>query len=260
MRQVLAMLTDQNTMIKHFMFGYGSPNYGPAPIYPKGNPFVDSAESSNPYPYSIPNAEKVLKAHGWQVNPGGVDVCSVGGPTGCGAGVATGTKLSLNLLWATGLTITQEIVDLFQSDADQAGVKITTRSGTFGNVLGQATPCVLPKGKGTPACNWQLVEWGGIGLSTYPDGAGLFNTGGGLNVGSYSNPKMDALINETTYSSGLSPFFQYENLVVQQEPFIMSPSPTNIFATASNLAGYGLTGEFTGAFNYIEPQFWYFTK
>ena len=184
----------------------------------------------------------MLKAHGWQVHPGGVDVCTVGGPTGCGAGVATGTKLQLNLLWATGLTITQEIVDLFQSDADQAGVKITTRSGTFGNVLGQATPCVLPKGKGTPACNWQLVEWGGIGLSTYPDGAGLFNTGGGLNVGSYSNPKMDTLINETTYSSGLSPFFQYENLVVQQEPFIMSPSPTNIFATASNLAGYGLTG------------------
>jgi peptide/nickel transport system substrate-binding protein len=260
MRQVLEHLTDQSTMIKHFMFGYGVPAYGPAPVYPLGNPFVTEAEASNPYPYSISAAEALLKAHGWQVNPGKVDVCVKAGPSGCGAGVSVGQKLSLNLLWASGLEITQEIVDLFQSDTAQAGVQVNPRSATFNTVIAQATPCVLPKGKGTPACNWQLAFWGGVGLSTYPSGEGLLNTGGGLNVGQYSNPTLDKYINESTYSPGLTAFDQYEALVVQQVPWIWQPDPDNIFATAKNLAGFGLTGEFTGAFNYIEPQFWYFTK
>ena len=54
------------------------------------------------------------------------------------------------------------------------------------------------KGKGTPTCNWQLGEYGGLGLSTYPSGEGLFNTGGAFNAGRYSNPTMDKLINETS--------------------------------------------------------------
>lgn len=258
-RQVLARLMDQNTMIAHFMDGYGTPVYGPMPIYPKGNPFVTKEDITNPNPYSVSAAEALLKAHGWKVNPGGVDVCQTPGPTGCGAGVTAGEKLSINLLWATGLEISQEIVDLFQSDAAQAGVQITPKGATFNSVISVATPCVLPKGKGTPACTWQLVFWGGIGLSTYPSGEGVFNTGGGLNVGSYSNPTLDNFINESTVASTLSAFDQYENLVVQQAVWLWTPTPDNIFATAKNLAGYGLTSEFAGAFSYIEPQFWYFT-
>ena len=44
MRQVLAHLMDQNTIIQHFMGGFGIPTYGPTPIYPKGNPFVSPSE------------------------------------------------------------------------------------------------------------------------------------------------------------------------------------------------------------------------
>ena len=49
-RQVLAHLIDQNTMIKHFMDGYGTPTYGPAPIYPLGNPFVSYGRKDQPLP------------------------------------------------------------------------------------------------------------------------------------------------------------------------------------------------------------------
>jgi peptide/nickel transport system substrate-binding protein len=255
-RQVLAHLMDQNTMITHFMDGYGIPTYGPVPIYPKGNPFVTSAESTNPNPYSVSQAESILKAHGWQVNPGKVDICEKGGAAGCGVGVATGQKLSINLLWASGLEISQEIVDLFQSDTALAGVQINPKSGTFNSVLSVATPCVLPKGKGTPACNWQLVFWGGVGEATYPSGEGVFNTGGGLNVGSYSNTTLDGYINNSTIASTLGPFDNYENLVVNQAVWIWTPTPDNIFATSKDLTGYGLTSEFCGAFSYIEPQFW----
>jgi len=260
LRQALEQLTDQKTMIDHFMGGYGTPTYGPTPIYPKGNPFVSPAELSNPYPYSVSKAEALLKAHGWQINPGKVDVCEVPGPSGCGPGVTKGEKLSINLLWASGLEITQENVDLFQSDAALAGAQINPRSAVFNTVLAQATPCVLPKGKGTPACQWQLAFWGGVGLSTYPSGEGIFNTGAGLNVGSYSNPTVDKLINESTVASTLAPYKQYEDLIVKQVPWIWEAVPDNIFATTKNLVGYGLTSEFTGAFDYIEPQFWHFTK
>ncbi|MDA8264767.1 MAG: hypothetical protein M0T79_05360, partial [Actinomycetota bacterium] len=58
----------------------------------------------------------------------------------------------------------------------------------------------------------------------------------------------------------LAAYHAYENLVVKEEPWIWQPVPDNIFATAKNLQGYGLTSEFAGGFAYIEPQFWYFTK
>ncbi len=259
MRQVLAHLVDQTTMIQHFMAGYGTPVYGPTPVYPKGNPFVSPSELTNPYPYSVSAAEKLLKAHGWQVNPGKVDVCEVAGPTGCGAGVTKGQKLSLNFLYSSGSTILQEDADLWQSDAGKAGVQINPRTADFNTVISQVQACTA-KGKGTPTCNWQLGQYGGISLSTYPSGEGLLNTGGAFNAGQYSNPTVDNLINETSTAKSLSTYKAYEDLIVKDEPWIWQPQPDNIFATAKNLTGYGMTSEFTGEYGYIEPNFWSFTK
>jgi len=260
MRQVLAHLTDQNTMIKHFMFNFGTPTYGPTPVYPLGNPFVSAAERKNPYPYSLADAESLLRAHGWQVNPGKLDVCVKPGPAGCGAGVYKGEKLSLNLLYSSGNTVLQEDNDLLQSDARQAGVQINPRSEEFNSVIAQVQPCVLPKDKNSPLCSWQLGEYGGLSLSTYPAGAGVLNTGGAFNAGQYSNPTLNRLIEQSTTSSSLSAYYAYENLVVQQEPWIWQPVPDNVFATSRHLSGYGLTSEFCGGFNYIEPQFWRLSK
>jgi peptide/nickel transport system substrate-binding protein len=260
MRQVLAHLTDQTTMIQHFMGGYGIPTYGPTPISPKGNPFISPSELRNPYPYSVSAAERLLTAHGWQVNPGKVDMCVVPGPAGCGAGVTKGEKLSLNLLYTSGEPELQEQTDLVQSDAAKAGVQINPRAATFNTVLAQVEPCVLPKGKGTPACEWQLGEWGGLGLSTYPSGEGVFNTGGAFNFGQYSNPTLDKLINESTVAGTLTPYKQYEDLVVKEEPWIWQPVPDHLAATVKNLTGYGLTSEFAGYREYIEPNYWAFTK
>ena len=258
MRQVLVHLVDQGTMIAHFMQGYGTPTYGPTPIYPKGNPFLSPSESHNPYPYSVNAAESLLKAHGWKVNPGKVDICEVPGPKGCGAGVTKGQKLSLNLLYSSGLTILQEDTDLFQSDAALAGVQINPKAETFNSVITQVQQCNLPKGKGTPQCNWQLGEYGGISLSTYPSGEGLLNTGGAFNAGQFSDPVLDNLIQQSTVSTDLSVYKKYEDRVVKEVPWIWQPVPDNIFATKKGLSGYGLTSEFDGGFGYIEPNFWTF--
>ena len=140
------------------------------------------------------------------MNPGGVDVCQTAGPAGCGAGVTAGEKLSLNMLYSSGDAIEQEDTDLFQSDAAQAGVQISTRSASFNTVITDVEPCVLPKFKTAPTCTWQLGEFGVLGESTYPSGEGVLNTGGAFNSGSYSNPTLDKYINESTVGAHAAAF------------------------------------------------------
>jgi len=255
-RQDLARLVDQNTIIAHFMDHLGTPGYGPVPIYPLGNPFVSPSELHNPYPFSISTVKSDLQAHGWQVNPGKVDVCTKPGASGCGAGVTAGEKLSLNLLYASANPTLEEMVDLFQSNASQAGMQISTRSATFNTVISVVSQCVLPKGKNTPQCQWQLGEWGGLGLSTYPSGEGVFNTGGAFDIGTFSDPVLDKYINESTVASTLGPFKAYEDRTVQDEPWIFVPDQDHIAATKTGLSGYGFTSEFAGYRTYIEPNYW----
>ena len=71
-------------------------------------------------------------------------------------------------------------------------------------MISQVQPCTA-KAKGTPTCNWQLGEYGGISESTYPSGEGLLNTGGAFNAGQYSNPTVDKYINESTVASTFRP-------------------------------------------------------
>lgn len=260
-RQALSYLTDQNTMIKRFMYGYGVPGYGPTPVYPRGNPFISTKEMSNPYPFSINKAKTLLISHGWKVNPGGVDTCVSPGNANnqCGAGIAKGEQLSLNLLYSTGNPVTQEDNDLFTADASEAGIKISSKSSDFNTVIQTVQPCVLPKEKSAPTCTWQLGEYGGISESTYPSGEGLINTGGALNAGSFSDPVLDKYISESTVSSNLTAYKNYENRFVEDDPWIIQPDPGHLAATY-HLTGYGLTTEFNGYRSYIQPNFWRLTK
>ena len=258
-RQVLQHLVDQTTMIKHFMFGYGIPTYGPTPVYPLGNPFATSVEKSNPYPFSVATAVSILKAHHWKVTPGGTDVCELGGASGCGAGVPTGQKLSLSLLYSSGSQVLDEETALYKSDAAQAGIQISLKSEPFGTVVGIVNPC-LPGKATSPTCTWQLGEYGGISYSTEPTGGALFLPGGSLNAGSYDNPAVNTLIKEIHTSPTLKPYYQYEALLAKDLPWIWQPVPDGIVAVDSHLTGYGITGQFTGTGGYIEPQYWYFVK
>ena len=106
------------------------------------------------------------------MNPGKVDCLRKWpAPAGCGAGVTKGEKLSLNLLYSNGTILLQEETDLLQSDAAKAGVQINPKSADFNTVISQVQPCTA-KAVGTPTCNWQLGEYGGISQSTYPSGRG----------------------------------------------------------------------------------------
>ncbi|HET9060199.1 MAG TPA: ABC transporter substrate-binding protein, partial [Acidimicrobiales bacterium] len=258
-RQVLSTLTDQNSMIKRFMYGYGVPGYGPTPVNPRGNPFISTKEMSNPYPFSVSKAKTMLIRHGWKLNPGGVDTCASpgSGPNQCGAGIAAGAKLAFNLLYANDSTVEQEDNDLFAADASEAGIQITAKSTDFNTVISTVQQC--GKDKTAPTCTWQLGEYGGIGESTYPSGEGLINTGGAFNAGSFSDPLLDKYINQSTVSTNLGAYKNYENRWVEDDPWIIQPDPAHLAATY-HLSGYGLTTEFNGYRNYIQPNFWRLSK
>jgi len=253
-RQALQHLTDEPVMIASFLHGYGVPSYGPVPIKPSSS-FLTAYEASDPYPYSVEAAERLLASHGWK-RQDGVQTCE--DPARCGAGIARGTKLSLNMLYAShsGLTLQNE---LFQSDAAKAGVRITLREESFGTVLGIVSPCTPGKGGITlssPQCTWQLGDFGGSPEFPEPTGGAFFLPGAALNSGSYNNPELTTLIHEIRRSDSLQPFYDYENLLAKELPWIWEPTPSGAAAVAKNLAGPGITS----VFNVLSPNYWYFVK
>ena len=85
--------------------GYAVPTYGPVPLAPP-NTFVDNYERNNPYKFSVSDAAKLLKAHGWaDVGSGQVAYCAKpgSGPGECGAGVPKGLQLKFGLVYQSGV-------------------------------------------------------------------------------------------------------------------------------------------------------------
>jgi peptide/nickel transport system substrate-binding protein len=255
LRQALQHLVDQPAMVTDFLHGYGSPTYGPAPIYPKNNPFVDSFELTNPYPYSIAAAERLLASHGWKMVDG-VRTCT---SSACGPGVAIGTKLDIKLLDPSGSTSITEEAELFEADAARAGIDITLTEEPYSQVLGIVDPCTPGQNGMTassPGCTWQLGNYEGWSYSLYPSGGEFLLPGSEGNSASYDDVAVNALIKQVRHSSSLAAYHAYENLVAEQVPLIWQPTPDEIVASATNLHGPGIAAEFGD----LEPNRWYFTK
>jgi peptide/nickel transport system substrate-binding protein len=91
----------------------------------------------------------------------------------------------------------------------------------------------------------------------YPTGEEIFQSGALGNVGSYSNPAIDRLIEATTTSaSGARRALDaYANAVRAQLPDFWQPSPGTLMTFQSNLAGAA-----PNAYGYLSPEEWYFTR
>ncbi|MBO0804182.1 MAG: hypothetical protein J2P25_14050 [Nocardiopsaceae bacterium] len=255
-RQALQHLVNQPQDVKYAYHGNATPSYGPVPLAPK-SPYTTPYERSNPYPFSSASAEKLLRAHGWTVKPGGADTCSRPGtgPADCGAGIAKGKTLSFRILYASGDPGYSVMMDNFQSAARKAGIRVTLSQGEFNQITGVTGVCTM----GSSACNWDGVMYGGTTWGIYPTGNGMFNTNAN-GQGNYSSPEADKLIDATEFKPGLSHFFAYENYIAKQVPMIWMPwEQTEVNnVVASNLKGY--TDDQDDPFGDIFPENWYFSK
>jgi peptide/nickel transport system substrate-binding protein len=248
-RQAMEMVADQSGMAKSAWRGYAYPNTGIAPAKPANNPWLGSVQKENgglgPYPFSTSKAKALLTSHGWS-EVGGVMTCQ--DPAKCGAGIKKGQPFKFTLDYSTGETAFTNEASVYKSDASLAGISVNIVGQTFNTIIGEAVPS-NPSWQGSMYGLWIFSP------DYLPTGEVLFATGAGSNSGSYSNPTMDKLINDTTTSGSIAVFHNFANYAAEQLPFIYMPLNYGIYATSSKLHGV--------FFNPIQtelPEYYYLTK
>lgn len=237
-RQAIQMSVDQKTLASVVFNGTAVPTYGPVP-QAQPSSFVSDTQKNNPYPFSTSAAKDLLKKNGWS-EVGGVMTCqSAGTATGdCGAGIAAGTKFQINLLSQSGSTITDNMMSAIQSSLSQSGISMNIKTAPVNTVLSQTPQCTADQ----PICSWQLSFFGTSGswyFPAVPTGDSLFETGGGANFGSYTNPSIDKLIAATIASSSDKAMQDYSAAAAKDLPVIWLPSPDyQISVIRNGLGGF----------------------
>ena len=257
-RQAFQHLVDQLGWIHAYYGGLGVPTYGPVPASPR-NPYADAKASVDPYPFSIPAADKLLASHGWKVIANGLTTCVRPGQASgdCGKGIRAGEGLNFTLLYPSGLPYTDgSMVDL-QSVAKQVGIEISLKEVTPVTIGETILSCASDQA----ACSWELGQYGTGWVfepDHYPSGEEIFETGALGNVSNYSNPTTDRLIEATTRATAAgakAALDAYEDQVRLELPNFWQPSPGTLVALQANLHGF-----VPNAYGFISPEEWYFTK
>jgi peptide/nickel transport system substrate-binding protein len=248
-RQTLERLVDQRSIIAKLQFGSGNESCGPVPLAPASK-YVSALEKACPLSFSPSKATATLKAHGWKVVPGGVDVCQHGGASGCGAGVTTGEKTQFSVIYPQGFGLDSMML-LLKSDAAKVGIQYSIKSVPFDTDFGTVLPCA----SSSSSCNWQMGYYVFIYQPDYlPTGDTLFLSGAASNVANYASPTADALIKTTFHSSSLSAFDKFENYITEQSPWIFLPFGTVHYEVSANIRGATPINTFL----FIDPENWRF--
>jgi peptide/nickel transport system substrate-binding protein len=255
-RQALAHLEDQPAYIK----GAASAAYGPLPSLPP-TPYTPKSAGTPVYPYSISDAAKLLRSHGWKVASGGQTTCAKAGsgPGECGAGIPHGTPLKFNLV-ATPASETDSIPlesDAFASAAKQVGINIAVQTKTFNYQIANYND-------GNHADkryenDWAASNWGEYGTTAYPTENTYFNTGGVSNFGGYSDPTADRLIHQAIYGHKASVSTTIASYLAKDVPELFLPC-ADVLDAVSNKVG-GTSDSFLAMTQDVfYPQYWYLKK
>jgi peptide/nickel transport system substrate-binding protein len=256
-RQALAHLEDQQGWITAFMNSAGAPAYGPIPAYPQ-SPYLPADAATNPFPYSIPTAISILKSNGWTVNPGGTDVCAKAGTAAgdCGAGIPAGTKLAFNYIYSTSPALIGDQATDFASKAKQAGIDITLQSSNFNYMIQNYIDSAAPANEN----KWAIEDFGGETDVPYATTFGLFNTGGTEQVGDYSNPTADALINASIAGGNPAAVKNEASFLTMNQPVQFQPNPDLIWAWKNTISATMPQMWENLTQYYATPEFWYFNS
>lgn len=237
-RQAVQMSIDQAGLVKAIFNGTAVPGYGPVP-QGQSSDFVSPTQRQNPYPYSVARARTLLTQHGW-TEQGGVMACTRpgSGAAQCGAGVARGTKFQMQVLSQSGSTVTDNMMSAIQSSLGKAGIGFAIKTAPVNSVLSQTPQCTA----GQSICSWQLSFFGTAGswyFPAFPTGDSLFQSKGGSNFGSYSNPAVDRLITDSTTSNSSHAMQDYSAALAKDLPVIWLPEPDyQISVIRTGLGGF----------------------
>lgn len=257
-RQALAHLQDESAVIqsKGIFDGAAGLAYGPVPAVPK-SPFAPSDALTNPYPFSISTASKLLSSHGWDVKPGGTTTCAKPGTASdeCGAGIPAGTPLSWSLIYANQPTAIGTMVEAWASNAKQVGINMSLSSKTFNYI----TENIQDPDNSNEDNTWAMQDYGGDTDELYPTTDTIFNTDGSFNTGDYSSATADSLINASVYSTNPNAVKKEISYITQQQPALFQPNPDEVTAFKDTLTGPA--NSFTDSSQYqFSPEYWAFVK
>jgi peptide/nickel transport system substrate-binding protein len=248
-RQALEYINDQEGIAKTIFRGYAYPTTGPVPPEPV-NPFEPAVEKENggagAYPFSVAKAKALLTSHGWS-EVGGVMTCE--NPSLCGAGVKKGTQAKFTMDYTTGFSTLAQEVDVYKSDASEAGIDINVAAESFNTLIGTVNQ---------GSTSWAMANisgWAYDGPGYLPTGEPLFQTGAPSNQGSYHSTEEDSLIKSVESNSSMSLFHQYGTYTAEQLPFIWMPQSYWVQPIKDDLHGVTFSPYYS-----FTPEYWYFTK
>lgn len=237
-RQAVQRSIDQTGLAKVIFNGTAVPGYGPVP-QGQASGFVSPVQRRNPYPFSTSAARALLTKHGWREQDGVMTCADPGtGPAQCGAGVAKGTEFAMRVLAQSGSAVTDNMMSAIQSSLAKTGIKFSIRTAPVNSVLSQTPQCTA----GQAVCTWQLSFFGTAGswyFPAFPTGDSLFQSKGGSNFGSYSDPDVDHLVSRSTTSSSTRAIQDYSAALARDLPVIWLPEPVyQISVVRGGLGGF----------------------
>lgn len=253
-RQAIQMSVDQKSLSKVIFNGTAVPTFGPIP-QGQTSDFVSPVQKNNPYPFDTAKAKQLLTSHGW-TEQGGTMVCTDpgSGADQCGEGVDKGTTFRMQVLSQSGSAVTDNMMSALQSSFAKTGIKFSIKTAPVNSVLSQSGQCK----PGDSGCKWQLSFFGTAGswyFPAYPSGDSLFQTGGGSNFGSYSNPAVDKLISRTTTSESTEAVQEYSAALAKDLPVIWLPEPDYQVSVVKD----GLGGFAQDSLANFHPAMWKWT-
>jgi peptide/nickel transport system substrate-binding protein len=239
MRGVFAELVDQATIIKRVYHGWAVPAYGPVPSAPR-SPYLAATAAKAGWSYDPAQAAATLRAHGWDVKPGGQTVCRTPGQGAgkCGAGIPKGTPIKL--VWAnvagSGSPVGTRESAIFAADARRAaGIEVSFVSGRFSFLTAEYND--QNPAAGAYVNDWAVNNFGGVYTDYYPTQSGLLSLGGSLNLGGYDDPRAERLMAASVTSRSPLAISHEVAYLARAYPVLYMPDQDWITAVSPKLGG-----------------------
>ncbi|MGY0231546.1 ABC transporter substrate-binding protein [Longispora urticae] len=252
-RQALQSVLDQDAAISEVYKGYGYPTYGPVPMLPDSE-LISPAHRQNRYPFDIDRARRYLTDNGWDV---GTTPAVCVDPDRAGDGIPAGTELRFLLRYTEGYPGLTWMMAKLRDDAARAGIALDLEEVDASVIVVEDTTCT--PGPDSP-CLWQFSNWNGgwiYGPGFHPTGEFLYQSGSGVNFGSYADPRADELIARSVTSDDPADFHAYQDYISEQVPVVWVPNfPVRLLEVARDLRGV----EPINPYGLLTPENWYYAE
>jgi peptide/nickel transport system substrate-binding protein len=258
-RQAIDSLIDEPAIITGVYKGAAVPQYAQVPTAPF-SPYAPKSATTPPFPYNPAKAVSILKAHGWKVVPGGKTTCIKPGTASsdCGAGIPAGTPIAFvwaNLPEAVATTGALESEVLSSEASQAAGIDITLQTKSFNFLTANYNDQNPAAAKYTN--DWGVNNFGGINTDYYPTAEGVWNTGGGFNLGDYLDPMANTLMNDSVHSGSLNAVKVETSYIESHPPVFFMPDHDYLLAVNATKVAGPAEGWTVMTQQQYYPQFWY---